>query len=113
MKGLTPALTVGSLRMALDMMPSTSNVFIMPDESDGYRIGGILQVHDDKGQPQCWLLLEDDIAEYESRTGGADNEDDENGSVVLDLSDLGVGAPTEPPKEPEDVVKVRGLLKSA
>jgi len=114
MRGLTPAFTVRALKRALNLVPEDAEVLIMPEESDGYRIGGVIQIAADpkstNSGPQVWLLLEDDVAQHD----GAGDDDEESSVIDYDsLASQFVGAATETPSEPEDVVQVRGLLKSA
>lgn len=111
MRGLKTAFTVRELKQALDLCPEDSNVFIMPEDSDGFRIGGVINLPSQEPK-QVWLLLEEDVAEHERDTGAGDDDEEDTSFVRIrdaDSEDVEINIDIEP----EDVIQVRGQLKSA
>ena len=106
MRGLKSAFTVRELKQALDLCPEDSQIFIMPEDSDGFRIGGVVNLPAQEPR-QVWLLLEEDVAEHER-----DNEEVDEGEYLHEEI-LGMVPSTPADPEPKDVIKVRGKLKSA
>lgn len=103
MKGLTPAFTVRDLKRALDLCLDDSQVLIMPEDSDGYRIGGVLALNSQEPK-QVWLLLEEDISDYERSLSDGDGPREEHNIDLI---------PDQKMVEKVDVVQIRGALKSA
>jgi len=105
MKGVKPISTVGDLMMYLQACRSDAKVFLMPEDGDGFPIGGVLEFNNEN-PPQVWLLI-DEFSEIEV------NIPDEQ-AIVERPGDTGMVFEEEPKPEPKpDVVRIRGKLRSA
>jgi len=111
MKGSKPIRTVEDLLMYLHACPLDAKVLLMPEDGDGYQIGGVLEFNAEK-PPQVWLLI-DEFAD-------AEEEDISDEQALVDSIRMAesterpgdMGTIVEEPPKP-DVVRIRGKLRSA
>lgn len=111
MKGLKPIRTVQDLKNYLDTCNPESEVLLMPEEGDGFHIGGILDFSA-QASKEVWLLIDEfgeGVEENSIDWAGGGGADDDEGSVW----DASIPIPVCALEKSEDVIKVRGLLKSA
>lgn len=108
MKGLKPILTVKNLMDYLAACPPDSEVMLMPEDGEGFHIGGVLEFSTEK---EVWILI-DEFAEagpsMEWAGGGVEDEPEDG---VERPGDMASAATCE--EEKPDVVKVRGKLRTA
>ncbi len=109
MNGLTPIRTVEDLISHLSHCPPNAEVMLMPDDGDPYPIGGVLAFSSEV-PPQVWILI-DEFGETERQIDWSvgPSEDDETEQGVENT----VAVPVTVEPVDEDVVKVRGKLRSA
>lgn len=110
MKGLRPIRTVEDLQQYLSHCPANAQVTLVPEEGTGFAIGGVLQFAPVKaGEPdQVWILIDDCHEDL----------DDLDESVAMEWSggppdDDDIPFDDAPPEEKEDVVQIRGNMRSA
>jgi hypothetical protein len=105
MKGQRPILLVEDLQAYLAACPPKAKLALVPEEGDGFPIGGVIQLSSENGTPEVWILI-DEFGEADQSmewSGGPLADDDEEPleeSFILEL-------------EERDVVQVRGKLRSA
>lgn len=112
MKGQSPIRTVRDLMAYLGACPPDAQVCLMPNEGDGFPIGGVLQLTGNTPQ-EVWILIDefgdeetlDDSIVYQGIT---DDDEDVAWDAAAYASAQRVSA-----VEKEDVIKIRGKLRSA
>jgi hypothetical protein len=112
MKGLKRIRTVEELKQYLNTCPDTAEVTLVPEEGEGFPIGGILEFAPQDGGPaQVWILI-DEFADV-----NLEELDDLDEAIAMEWS----GVPpddnevfdTPVPEEIQDVVQIRGSIRSA
>lgn len=105
MKGVKPIRTVGDLMAYLQACPQDADVLLMPEDGEGFVIGGVLQFSDIKPPHNCevWILI-DEFGELKSEEWS-----DECGEGCERPGDMAVILEEEKP----DSVQVRGQMRSA
>lgn len=106
MKGLRPIRTVADLMAYLSRCPPEAEVSLVPEEGEGFLIGGVLEFSSEK-PAQVWILID----EFSEADDGSQEMEWVSGSTEEGRAgDMG----TLPEiVEEEDVVQVRGKLRSA
>lgn len=101
-----PINTVAELKLYLDSCNPEAKVLLMPEDGDGYSIGGCLEFTSAPGSPEVWLLI-DEFGEE----GNTVADDWSGGGIEGDPQQISI---IETPTIPRtDVVVIRGLLRSA
>lgn len=116
MKGQRPIGTVRDLIQYLEACPPDAQICLMPEDGEPFPIGGVLEFPSER-PPQVWILFDD--SEEGTRAmmewSGGPTDDDEDAAwdtaVQQDTQDL--TGPSQPEPEEEDVVEIRGKLRSA
>jgi hypothetical protein len=133
MKGLKPILTVSDLMQYLICCSPDAKVTLMPENGDGFLIGGVLEFNVET-PAQVWILIDEfskiDGGQVMEWSGGSP-DDDETGierpgdmATILEAPEVTGGVNVLRAKENKgeqssttlqsrDVVQIRGKLRSA
>ena len=104
MKGTRPIRTVEDLLMYLHACPLNAEITLMPEDGDGFNIGGVLELNAER-PPKVWLLI-DEFGELIEDTPDEQTMVERPGDMSVIIE--------EPKPEPKtDVVRIRGKLRSA
>lgn len=119
MAGLRPVRTVQELIDVLSRMAPDAEITLMPEEGDGFPIGGVLEFNAQKPR-EVWIIIDEfaDAADDEDPTvsmdwsgGGTDDNPEDEG--VERPGDMACGLAASCEMEEEDVVVVRGNMRGA
>lgn len=113
MKGLKPIRTVADLMAYLAMCPPTSEIMLMPEDGEGFQIGGVLELSTPK---EVWILI-DEFSQaggpsMEWSSGGGDDDEDAEEAVERP-GDMSTALTDSTEIEEIDIIEVRGKLRSA
>jgi hypothetical protein len=111
MKGLKPIHHVEDLIKYLQACNPKGELYLMPEDGEGYRIAGCLEFTDK--HPQVWILIDEfGEADGEDWVSGTASTCDEGCERPGDMGTVPEALPVEL-KPKKDVVRIRGLLRSA
>lgn len=111
MKGLKPINTVANLMAYLGTCNPEAKIMLMPEDGDGFPIGGVL---DFPAEGQTWILFDEfealePTSERMEWSGGPPDDDDLEEPIVSG----GIVVLPSSTEDKEDVVQIRGALRSA